>query len=180
MIPIKGTWSVSRHLIFLLGCKFYHVIDAEDSDGGFGGKSDRVDFWHHWFDHSSLQVISWLPVDEIKSTILQVTLFLVHLPILLWRCVQGSQLGYELGGILRCVAGQGFWDNVESFAEFGNSDLLPTTMSPTEVVKMNTQSNIDGSSSSHNLSRLKSPLGDTDRIMNRSFNFIKHPLVCSS
>ena len=47
-----------------------HIIDSEDSDGSLGGKFKRLNLGYSGLEDSSLQVVSYLTVDKVKSGVL--------------------------------------------------------------------------------------------------------------
>lgn len=136
----------------LLGHELDHIVDSEDSDGSLGGETEGVDLRDHGLQDSSLQVVTRGSLGQIQTTVFEVQSLLVVLAILLGSSMQSSQLRDQLSGILSSIDCQSFGDDVECFAEFLNSQLLLGVEGSAELIEVDAESDIDGSSSSNNLS----------------------------
>lgn len=82
-----------------------HIVDPENRNGSFGGKSNRFDLGNHRLEDTGLQVVSWSSVEEIQPAVLQFKLLFVGLALLLGGGVQHSEFGHQFGGVFRCVGG---------------------------------------------------------------------------
>ena len=94
---------MGRSLVVLLRNQLDHVVNAEDSYGCLGGKTDRVDLGYHWFQHSGLQVVSGNSLGQVQAAVFQIQLLLVSFSLLLGSSVQGSQFRDQLSGVLSSI-----------------------------------------------------------------------------
>ena len=129
--------SMRWHLIFLLWCQLYHIINTQNSNSSLCCESQRIYLWYHWLNHTRLQVVSWLSVYQIQSTIFQLYLLWILLSLLLRSGMQGSQLWNQLCSILGGITCQCFGDDIEGLAEFWDGDLFLAAVGFTVLVKVN-------------------------------------------
>lgn len=120
---------------------------------------EGLDLGNHGFEDSSLDVISDLSEDQIKTTVLKFDLGGIIRG--LRSGVKSAELRNQFSRVLRGVRGENLRDNVQSFAEFSDSSLFLGVQGSSVVFQVNAQSDFDGTTSGNDVSALQSSLDNT-------------------
>ena len=122
-LAVQGSISIGLLvglLLTLLRLQLDHVVDPQDCDGGLCGELQGLDLGDGGLEHTSLLVVPNHPFIEIQATILQLLMLLLGLA----GVVVGSQLGDQVGGVLRCVDRQGLWNDQQGLGKVSNGKLF--------------------------------------------------------
>ena len=164
-------------LEILRGDKLDHIVNSEDSDGSFGSELERLDFGHGGLEHTSLEVVADLSLNEVKTGVLELFLLSLIVSRSLGGVVEDTELGNQVSGVLGGVHGEDLGDDEESFGELSDSELLAGAEGTGEVVEVDGEGDLNGTTSSDEGVRLEDTLGDAEGVVDGALNLFEEVLV---
>jgi len=72
----KAPLMITCLLLLLRGIQLDHIINAQNSNGSLGGKTQALNLGDRWLYHTSGHVVTDLATDQVHATVLQVRLLL--------------------------------------------------------------------------------------------------------
>jgi len=119
--------AVAIILLALLGCNCDHIINTEDRQGSLGGGAQSTDLGQSRLKDTSMDVITNLSLEQVKTVPLKALTRLVSLG----SVVVDTKGSNKVSRVLGSVNSQSLGDNQKGVGKLGNGQLFTRTLQTT-------------------------------------------------